>query len=186
MCQRTIASSQLHPGTPAHTSKCMQSQTVLCHVWFPQGIHFGETHPLWEKSSMISPYSPNKFSKMNYKYSGRLAAGFSYASPQTCFAHTTTTDFAQRARALCGAHQTYPCQCCLSHHSDNVCEVDGLGYKNDMRVPVLSQITTPGEWSEENVPNTLSWFPLVCRIMTIHLDSPVPSQNVTVWPHICM
>lgn len=108
MCQRAGASSQLHPDPPSRTGKYMQFQMVLCHAWFPQGSHFGGTHPSQRKCLIISPYSRNKFSKGNYKCLDGLAAGSLYASPQTCFAHATAADIAQRAWALRRGYWTYP------------------------------------------------------------------------------
>jgi len=50
---------------------------------------------------------------------------------------------------------------------------DGLGCKNDIRVPAYCQLTNPGKWCDENVPNTPSQFPHICRIRTINLDFSV-------------
>lgn len=124
VCQRAGASSRLYHSLPVQSSKCIQSQTVFCHVGFSQGSYFGESHPLWEKCSIISPYSSNKFSRVKEKHSDCLAPGFSHASPPNCTAHPTTPDSPQRAWAACSANQTYPCQCCLRHHRDMHADTD--------------------------------------------------------------
>lgn len=146
---------------------------------------------LYEKCSVISPYSPNKYSKVNYEYSDRLAAGSSYASPQTEGNPALSTPpllTLPKGPGRCTVHIKHTIVSAASAITA-ICMlicVDGLGYKNDMRVSVHGQITAPGEQSEETMPNTPSWFPLICRIRTTNLDSPVVSQNVTAWPHICM
>lgn len=70
------------------------------------------------------PIFPKKFSMVKGKPSEQLAARFSHANPQNCTAQPTTPDSPQRVWALCSVNQTFPCQCCLSHHRDMSADTD--------------------------------------------------------------
>lgn len=102
-----------------YTSVNAYNHKQSCHAGFSQGSYFGESHPLWEKCSNISPYSPKFFSRVEGKHSEQLAAGFSCASPQNCIAQSTSPDFPQGLR-----HVAYPFPCCLSQHRDMCADTD--------------------------------------------------------------
>lgn len=148
MYQRAHASSQLHPGPPTHTSKYIQLQTVFCHIWFLQGSNSGETPPLWENCSVISPYSPNKFSKVNSYTSPQTEGNSILSAPAPLSLPKGPGHYAVHIK-----HTLFSAASAITGICMLIC-VDGLECKNDTRVSVHGQIMTPGECLEENMPNT--------------------------------